>query len=89
MYGSVDNMEVTDEVIANVKAKMEELIARDLPITKVMMTQEEAEEFYKKEATIKGRLQTRTIETEEIPKHNTVELVAEKVTFLSSKKADE
>lgn len=38
---------------------------------------------------IKGRLQTRTIETEEIPKHNTVELVAEKVTFLSSKKADE
>ena len=40
---------------------------------------------------VKGRLQTRTIETEEIPKHNTVELVAEKVTFLSSnnqKKAD-
>jgi single-strand DNA-binding protein len=33
---------------------------------------------------IKGRLETRTIETEEIPKHNTIELVAEKVTFLSS-----
>lgn len=38
---------------------------------------------------VKGRLQTRTIETEEIPKHNTIELVAEKVTFLSSKKADD
>ena len=58
MYGSVDNMEVTDEVIANVKAKMQEIIDRDLPITKVMMTQEEAEEFYKKEASVKGRLQT-------------------------------
>ena len=33
---------------------------------------------------IKGRLETRTIETEEIPKHNTIEVVAEKVTFLSS-----
>ena len=58
MFGEVDNMEVTDEVIANVKAKMQEIIDKDLPITKVMMTQEEAEEFYKKEATIKGRLQT-------------------------------
>jgi len=38
---------------------------------------------------VKGRLQTRTIEKEEIPRHNTIELVAEKVTFLSSKKADE
>ena len=58
MYGSVDNIEVTDEVIANVKAKMQEIIDRDLPITKVMMTQEEAEEFYKKEASVRGRLQT-------------------------------
>ena len=40
---------------------------------------------------IKGRIQTRNVELEEIPKHNTIELVAEKVTFLSSnnqKKAD-
>ena len=58
MFGSVDNMEVTDEMIAKVKEKMQEIVAKDLPITKVMMTQEEAEEFYKKEATIKGRLQT-------------------------------
>ena len=58
MYGTVDNMEVTDEVVKNVKEKMIEIVNRDLPITKVMMTQEEAEEFYKKEETIKGRLQT-------------------------------
>ena len=58
MFGTVDNMEVTDEVIEKVKAKMQEIINRDLPITKVMMTQEEAEEFYKKEETTKGKLQT-------------------------------
>ena len=45
MFGEIDNMEVTDEVIENVKAKMQEIIDKDLPITKVMMTQEEAEEF--------------------------------------------
>ena len=38
-------MEVTDEVIEKVKAKMQEIIDKDLPITKVMMTQEEAEEL--------------------------------------------
>lgn len=37
---------------------------------------------------IKGRIQSRTYETEEARK-NIVEVVAEKVTFLSSKKAEE
>lgn len=36
---------------------------------------------------IKGRVQSRTYETDEA-RHYVVELVAEKVTFLSSKKAD-
>jgi len=36
---------------------------------------------------VKGRIQSRTYETEET-KHYIVELVAEKVTFLSSKKND-
>ena len=38
---------------------------------------------------IKGRLQTRNYETEDEIKHNIVEVVAEKVTFLSTKRADE
>lgn len=38
---------------------------------------------------IKGSLKTRKIEQEESPIHQIVEVVAEKVTFLSSKKADE
>lgn len=58
MFGSVDNMEVTEEMIEKVKAKMQEIVSKDLPITKVMMTQKEAEEFYKKEETLKGKLQT-------------------------------
>lgn len=58
MFGNVDNMEVTEEMIAKVKEKMQEIIEKDLPITKVIMTQEDAEEFYKKEESIKGRLQT-------------------------------
>lgn len=58
MFGSIDNMEVTEEMISKVKAKMQEIVAKDLPITKVVMTQKEAEEFYKKEETIKGKLQT-------------------------------
>ncbi len=58
MFGSVDNMEVTDEMIEKVKQRMQEIIDENIPIRKIMMTQEEAEEFYKKEETIKGRLQT-------------------------------
>lgn len=58
MFGTVDNMKVTEEMIEKVKKRMQEIIDADLPIRKVMMTQEEAEEFYKKEETIRGRLQT-------------------------------
>ncbi len=58
MFGTVDNMSVTEEMISKVKEKMQEIIDKDLPITKVVMTQEEAEEFYKKEESNKGKLQT-------------------------------
>ena len=58
MYGDCDNMEITEEVIEKVKARMQEIIDKDIPIVKKTMTQQEAEEFYKKEATLKGRLQT-------------------------------
>ncbi len=38
---------------------------------------------------IKGRIQTRNVEFEDESKRQFVEVIAEKVTFLSSKKADE
>lgn len=58
MFGRVDNMEITDEIIEKVKIKMQEYVDKDLPIIKVIMTQEEAEEFYKNEKTIRGKMQT-------------------------------
>lgn len=58
MYGTIDNMDITDEVVNKVKEKMQDIINRDIPIIKVIMTQEEAEEFYKTEDTTRGRMQT-------------------------------
>ncbi len=60
MFCEIDNMEVTEEMIEKVRNRMQEIIAKDLPITKVQMTQEEASEFYKREKSLKGRLQTDT-----------------------------
>lgn len=37
---------------------------------------------------VRGRIQTRTVEYPDETKHNLVEVVAERVTFLSSKRAD-
>ena len=58
MYGSIDNIEVTDEMILKVKNYMQEIIDRDIPIRKVIMTRIEAEAFYKKANTLNGKLQT-------------------------------
>ncbi len=58
MYGTIDNMEVTDDMISKVKARMQEIIDQDLPIVKKTMTRIEAEAFYKKADSLKGRLQT-------------------------------
>ena len=57
MFCEVENIEITDEIIANVNERMKEIIERDLPIKRVDMTVQEAEEFYKKHNTLKGRLQ--------------------------------
>ncbi len=51
------NKEITEEMIENVKAKMQEIINNNLPIKKVIMTKEEAEKFYEKEKTLRGILQ--------------------------------
>ena len=37
MYGTIDNMEITDEVINKVKEKMQDIINRDIPIIKVIL----------------------------------------------------
>ena len=57
LYCTVENMEITDEMIENVRIKMQEIIAKDIPINKVEMSKEEAEKFYEKEKTLRGKLQ--------------------------------
>ena len=58
MFCSIDNFDATEEIIQNVKAKMQEIIDRDIDIVKIMMSQEEADRFYEKEKTLRGILQT-------------------------------
>lgn len=66
MYCEVDNMEVTEEMIQKVSSKMKEIIDKDIPIRKIEMTKEEAEEFYNKEKTIRGKLQLDNKQKEEV-----------------------
>ena len=49
MFCSIDNMEVTTEILTNVENEMRIIIEQNLPIIQKKMTREEAEELYKKE----------------------------------------
>ena len=60
MFCELDNMKMTDEMINNIHARMQEIIDKNLEIRKVKMTLEEAKEFYEKENTLKGKLQIDT-----------------------------
>jgi uridine kinase len=58
MFVTIEDFFITDDVINRIKSKMQEIVDRDLDIRKVIMTPEEADEFYEKERTLRGRLQT-------------------------------
>lgn len=49
MYCTLDNMDVTEEMLQTVKDRMQEIIDADLEIRKVVMTRAEATEFYNSE----------------------------------------
>ena len=57
IFCSVDNMKVTTELVNNIKKEMQEIVDKNLPIKKIEMSKEEAEKFYQKERTLRGRLQ--------------------------------
>lgn len=57
IYCSIENMKVTDEIIKNIKKEMQDIVDSNLIIKKVEMSKEEAEKFYEKEKTLRGRLQ--------------------------------
>ena len=66
MYCEIDNAIVTEEMIKNVKNKMQEIIDRNLSIRKVEMTKEVAKEFMEKEHTKIGRVQLENKQKEEV-----------------------
>ena len=57
MFCDVENLTITDEMIENISKKVKEIVDRDIPITKRIMTKDEARDFYEKEKTLKGILQ--------------------------------
>lgn len=57
MYCSLDNFEVTDELLQKVSFEMKNIIEQNIPIEERMLTRKEAEELYEKENSSKGRLQ--------------------------------
>ena len=57
MFCEVENDMVTKEMISNVSERMQEIIDQNLPIRKVYMTKEEAEDFYEREKSQNVKLQ--------------------------------
>ena len=56
-FVDIDNMKITDEhSIKRIKNKMKEIIEKDLEIKKVVMTREEAKEFYEEKNTSKRKI---------------------------------
>lgn len=66
MYCTFDKLEVTEELLNYIKEEMKQIVEKDMPIKKVVMSYEEAEEFYKKEQSIRGILQLNQEKKEDI-----------------------
>ena len=66
IFCELENEDVTEEIVKNVKKKMKEIIDKDLPFVKKSMTKEEAEKFYKKNKTERGKLQVENENKEEV-----------------------
>ncbi len=57
MFCTIENNEVTDDMLEKVENEMRDIVKKNLPITHKSLTREEAKELYKKEDSSKGRLQ--------------------------------
>lgn len=70
MFCELENIEITDEFIKKLKNRIKEIVDSDLPIEKVIMTKEEAEEFFNKEGIVdasqKGRMQINNKDKNEV-----------------------
>lgn len=66
MFCEVENDNITNDMIEKVKAKMQKIIDKDLPIKKVQMSKEEASQFIKKENTEIGEIQLENKDKKEV-----------------------
>ena len=66
MYCEIDNMKITNEMITKLNKRMKEIIQKDLEIRQVNMTIQEAEEFYKREKTLRGIIQLDTKQSDKV-----------------------
>lgn len=66
MFCEVEDMIITEEFIQKLANEMNKIVKADLPIKQVIMNREQAEEFFKKNDTSKGRLQLDLPDNEEI-----------------------
>lgn len=57
MFCTVENVEITDEVLKQVQNKVDEIIAKNIPIIKNVMTRDEAIDFYKNTDDLRGAAQ--------------------------------
>ena len=66
MFCTCDNMEITQEFMDNLSEEIQSIIDKNLNIRKVVMNRQEAEDFYNKHDTSKGRLQFNLEDNQEI-----------------------
>ena len=66
MFCEIDNAIVTEEMMQNVKEKMQEIIDKNLEIKKVEMSKEEAKIFIEKENTGIGKIQLENKQKDEV-----------------------
>ena len=57
MYCKLDNIDETEDMLVNVEKEMKKIVEQNLPITKKVLTRQQAKELYEKEDSSKGRLQ--------------------------------
>ncbi len=66
MFCEIEDIEITEELIQKLSDEMHQIVRADLPIKQIIMTRKEAEEFYQKDDTSKGRLQLDLPDNQEI-----------------------
>ena len=65
MFYDIEKVDVTNEFVKKLEEEMHKIVKQNLPIKQVVMNRKEAEEFYLKNNTSKGRLQMKFLSKQE------------------------